>query len=60
MASSTTAAAATSTAVRATPQGGILEGGNPSEYDPKNPIVMFIIQVGSSAISAEILNPTDL
>jgi hypothetical protein len=27
------------------PQGGILEGGNPSHYDPKNPIVIFIIQV---------------
>jgi hypothetical protein len=27
------------------PQGGILEGGNPSHYDPKNPIVTFIIQV---------------
>ncbi|KAI9653604.1 MAG: K(+)/H(+) antiporter [Alyxoria varia] len=26
-------------------QGGILEGGNPSEYDPKNPVVLFIIQV---------------
>ncbi|GAB1214229.1 hypothetical protein ATERTT37_003390 [Aspergillus terreus] len=26
------------------PQGGILEGGNPSHYDPKNPIVIFIIQ----------------
>lgn len=32
--------------VRAAPQGGILEGGNPSKYDPKNPIIMFIIQVG--------------
>ncbi|KAB8238580.1 Kha1p [Aspergillus alliaceus] len=29
---------------RATPQGGILEGGNPSHYDPKNPVVIFIIQ----------------
>ncbi|EKV15153.1 hypothetical protein PDIG_28340 [Penicillium digitatum PHI26] len=26
------------------PQGGILEGGNPSHYDPKNPLVLFIIQ----------------
>lgn len=26
-------------------QGGILEGGNPSHYDKKNPIVIFIIQV---------------
>ncbi len=39
-----TAASASST-VRATPQGGVLEGGNPSVYDPKNPIILFIIQV---------------
>lgn len=37
--------ASNSTDNRATPQGGILEGGNPSHYDPKNPIVVFIIQV---------------
>ena len=30
---------------RATPQGGVLEGINPSKYDPKNPIILFIIQV---------------
>lgn len=30
---------------RATHQGGIIEGTNPSRYDPKNPIIMFIIQV---------------
>jgi hypothetical protein len=35
----------TSGALRAPPQGGILEGGNPSQYDPKNPIILFIIQV---------------
>jgi hypothetical protein len=33
--------------VRAAPQGGILEGGNPTVYDPKNPIIIFIIQVSS-------------
>ncbi|RDW76346.1 Kha1p [Aspergillus mulundensis] len=33
-----------STESRAPPQGGILEGGDPSQYDPKNPIVIFIIQ----------------
>lgn len=26
-------------------QGGILEGMNPTKYDPKNPIILFIIQV---------------
>lgn len=31
--------------LRAAPQGGVLEGGNPSHYDPKNPIILFIIQV---------------
>lgn len=30
---------------RAAPQGGILEGGNPTVYDSKNPIVLFVIQV---------------
>ncbi|CAI7616187.1 unnamed protein product [Penicillium manginii] len=46
MANSTTVAAAAATAAgnRATPQGGILEGGNPTHYDTKNPIVVFIIQ----------------
>ncbi|KAL2817840.1 Sodium/hydrogen exchanger family-domain-containing protein [Aspergillus granulosus] len=33
-----------STENRAPPQGGILEGGDPSQYDPKNPIVIFFIQ----------------
>ncbi|KAL4809688.1 Sodium/hydrogen exchanger family-domain-containing protein [Aspergillus unguis] len=33
-----------STENQAPPQGGIIEGGNPSQYDPKNPIILFIIQ----------------
>lgn len=37
-------ASATSTN-RATPQGGILEGGNPTVYNATNPIILFIIQV---------------
>jgi hypothetical protein len=40
------ASATASSTLRAAPQGGILEGGNPSQYDPKNPIILFIIQVG--------------
>ena len=32
---------------RAAAQGGILEHGDPSKYDPKNPIIIFIIQVRS-------------
>ncbi|KAJ5115363.1 hypothetical protein NUU61_001122 [Penicillium alfredii] len=43
MASSTTTVTAADTS-RVSPQGGILEGGNPSHYDSKNPIVLFIIQ----------------
>lgn len=30
---------------RAAPQGGILEGGNPTVYNASNPIILFIIQV---------------
>ena len=37
-------ATATST-LRAVPQGGVLEGADPSVYDPKNPLIIFIIQV---------------
>lgn len=40
-----TAGASPSTTNRAAPQGGILDGANPSHYDPKNPIITFIIQV---------------
>jgi len=43
----TSAAASASSTNRTPPQGGIIEGGNPSVYDPKNPIIMFIIQVGA-------------
>lgn len=42
----TLSSASATSSVRATPQGGILEGGNPSVYDSKNPIILFIIQVG--------------
>lgn len=31
----------------APPQTGVIEGGNPTHYDEKNPITLFIIQVGS-------------
>jgi hypothetical protein len=46
------AAATTTAAFRATPQGGILEGVNPSVYDPKNPIILFIIQVRAHLLEA--------
>ena len=47
--SSVTSAAAEATASgdRAPSQGGVIEGSNPSEYNPKEPIVLFIIQVSS-------------
>lgn len=38
-------AASSSAANRAPPQGGVLDGQNPTVYDPKNPIIVFIIQV---------------
>jgi len=47
--SASSAASATST-LRARPQGGILEGEDPSVYDSKNPIILFIIQVKHSQI----------
>ncbi|PGH08579.1 peroxin-3 [Blastomyces parvus] len=39
-----TATASPTPTVRATPQGGIFDHSNPSKYDPKNPITLFIIQ----------------
>ncbi|KAM3415880.1 hypothetical protein BST61_g9382 [Cercospora zeina] len=41
---------------RATPQGGILEGVNPTHYDPKNPIILFIIQAGIIIIFCRLLH----
>lgn len=37
--------AATSSNSRVAHQGGILEGANPSRFNPKDPITVFIIQV---------------
>ncbi|KAF2140997.1 uncharacterized protein K452DRAFT_229660 [Aplosporella prunicola CBS 121167] len=51
------AAAATATASnRATPQGGILEGSNPTHYNPKDPIIIFIIQAGIIIIFCRLLH----
>ncbi|KAK8237796.1 Sodium/hydrogen exchanger family-domain-containing protein [Phyllosticta capitalensis] len=47
--STNTTSAANATATggnRAAPQGGILEGGNPTHYNKKDPIIIFIIQAG--------------
>lgn len=52
----TVSAATASSTSKATPQGGILEGSNPSQYDPKNPIVLFIIQAGIIIIFTRLLH----
>jgi Kef-type K+ transport system membrane component KefB len=49
-------AAITSAANRATPQGGVFEGVNPSRYDPKNPIILFIIQAAIVIIMTRIIH----
>ncbi|KAI9707653.1 MAG: K(+)/H(+) antiporter [Candelina mexicana] len=49
-------AASASSTMRAIPQGGILEGANPSHYDSKNPITIFIIQAGIIIIFCRLLH----
>ncbi|KAK2744964.1 K(+)/H(+) antiporter [Myotisia sp. PD_48] len=45
MSSTITSTAASATASnRAAPQGGVFDKANPSQYDPKHPITLFIIQ----------------
>lgn len=41
---------------RATPQGGVFENVNPTEYDPKNPIILFIIQASIVIILTRIIH----
>lgn len=36
---------------RAPSQGGVIEGSNPSKYNPKEPIVLFIIQVSEPLLA---------
>ncbi|KAK0126889.1 K(+)/H(+) antiporter [Cadophora gregata f. sp. sojae] len=50
------AASASPTGNRAVPQGGVIEGLNPTTYDAKNPIVLFIIQAGIIIIFCRILH----
>ncbi|PVH86076.1 hypothetical protein DL98DRAFT_545837 [Cadophora sp. DSE1049] len=50
------AASASPTGNRVVPQGGVIEGLNPTTYDPKNPIVLFIIQAGIIIIFCRILH----
>jgi len=50
------AASASPTGNRVAPQGGVIEGLNPTTYDAKNPIVLFIIQAGIIIIFCRILH----
>ncbi|KAK7702671.1 hypothetical protein SLS57_011284 [Botryosphaeria dothidea] len=57
--SSVTSSSATATATssnRAPEQAGILEGNNPTHYNPKDPIIVFIIQAGIIIIFCRILH----
>ena len=53
--SSTTAVAASATP-RVAHQGGIIDGFNPSKYNPKDPITMFIIQAGLIIVVCHLLH----
>ncbi|KAI4192648.1 MAG: hypothetical protein LQ348_003096 [Seirophora lacunosa] len=50
------ATANTTSSLRAPHQGGILEGANPSVYDSKNPIIIFIIQAAIIIIFCRLLH----
>ncbi|KAK1950845.1 sodium/hydrogen exchanger family protein [Colletotrichum sublineola] len=58
--SATTISSAASTSStggnRAPSQGGVIEGANPSHYNPKDPIAMFIIQAGLIIIVCHVLH----
>ena len=54
----TIGSATPSSTLRAVPQGGILEHADPSVYDPKNPIIIFIIQVLLDFLGIIILQTT--
>ena len=50
------AAHATPTKPRAASQGGIIDGVNPSHFDPKNPVIVFIIQASIIIIFCRLLH----
>lgn len=54
-----TVTASTSSATRAptaaAPQAGVLEGSNPIHYDPKDPIILFIVQASIIIIFCRLL-----
>jgi len=47
-----TASASPTAPVKAPPQAGVLEGVNPVHFDPKNPIILFIVQVCRYSLSS--------
>ena len=51
-----TATGTASSTSRAKSQGGIFEHGNPSVYDPSNPLTVFIIQAGIIIIFCRLLH----
>lgn len=52
----TIASASSTSTLKAPLQGGILEGSNPTVYDSKNPIILFIIQAGIIIIFCRLLH----
>lgn len=52
----TAATATTTSANRATPQGGIFEHVNPTHYDTKNPITLFIIQASIVIVMTRLIH----
>ncbi|KAF2022216.1 K(+)/H(+) antiporter-like protein 1 [Aaosphaeria arxii CBS 175.79] len=50
------ASATPSSGNKATPQGGVLEHVNPVHYDPKNPIILFIVQASIIIIFCRLLH----
>ncbi|KAF6784608.1 sodium/hydrogen exchanger family protein, partial [Colletotrichum sojae] len=55
-ATSTAAPVTTGGGNRAPSQGGVIEGANPSHYNPKDPITIFIIQAGLIIIVCHLLH----
>ncbi|EPQ58503.1 K/H antiporter 1 [Gloeophyllum trabeum ATCC 11539] len=56
MASLTSASAAATSTQRAPSQAGIIDGSNPTVYNPKDPITIFIIQAGIIIIFCRLLH----
>ncbi|KAI1609168.1 Sodium/hydrogen exchanger family-domain-containing protein [Exophiala viscosa] len=52
----TVTAATSSATVRASPQGGIFDHVDPTVYDPKNPIILFVIQAAIVIVFTRIIH----